>query len=603
MASKTNPTSLRLGGVQAHTSNYYSKESLGACISSDQTIMMHIEAFLKALQCLPGPISIQRTPGKITIDVLYAKNPLFEDSRPKNRKKNRMIARLPELNKETNQGCARTFDLQVQNAKLFWAQKAFQTKNTAQCLKTSLILVSRKNRVLLSLLLDKSVKEDAQPILGSKYSTKEKALLAELDSEYKFISSPEFIETFTPCVHRLKSIHSSFLQSYADLKVITAMSLLVNAEQSRLSLGFRAVQSSLHPQLGLRKSPALLKIVTPSSTLSSTHLFGYVNVAKSGYPSLQKETDFNLVLGSVLVKNKINQNRLNWLKKVKHCPEESSFKSLFPSVLKTGLEGKLGNPSLWKGTSMSSQKKSDSSQSSPKSLPFLHETTGKKKSPSMHSKIPQLSTGIMESSVHSSVSTWPLTQAYGGVYSRVFKQGLEHLTNQPVDLRFHKAKDLLSHPTLLTQGIAMAFTQRVSPRAILSKVQTMYRKHSEGLHVESEYVWKSEDVLLRGKLKGLRLKFSGPLGKQGGGKKKTIVKKLGSTPLNTLDAQIGYAQAVSHTKRGAVGIKVYIHYAPVHQTKSGIPGWSLSAFQGVQPKIWKDLPVQSFLPKKSNPYF
>ena len=466
MASKTNPTSLRLGGVQAHTSNYYSKESLGACISSDQTIMMHIEAFLKALQCLPGPISIQRTPGKITIDVLYAKNPLFEDSRPKNRKKNRMIARLPELNKETNQGCARTFDLQVQNAKLFWAQKAFQTKNTAQCLKTSLILVSRKNRVLLSLLLDKSVKEDAQPTL-SKYSTKEKALLAELDSEYKFISSPEFIKTFTPCVHRLKSIHSSFLQSYADLKVITAMSLLGNAEQSRLSLGFRAVQSSLHPQLGLRKSPALLKIVTPSSTLSSTHLFGYVNVAKSGYPSLQKETDFNLVLGSVLVKNKINQNRLNWLQKVKHCPEESSFKSLFPSVLKTGLEGKLGNPSLWKGTSMSSQKKSDSSQSSPKSLPFLHETIGKKKSSSVHSKIPQLSTGIMESSVHSPVSTWPLTQAYGGVYSRVFKQGLEHLTNQPVDLRFHKAKDLLSHPTLLAQGIAMAFTQRVSPRAIL----------------------------------------------------------------------------------------------------------------------------------------
>ena len=103
------------------------------------------------------------------------------------------------------------------------------------------------------------------------------------------------------------------------------------------------------------------------------------------------------------------------------------------------------------------------------------------------------------------------------------------------------------------------------------------------------------------------------------------MKKLGSTPLNTLDAQIGYAQAVSHTKRGAVGIKVYIHYAPVHKTKSGIPGWSLSAFQGVQPKIWKDLPVQSFLstksksahylsrlnqdkesstsPKKSNPYF
>lgn len=601
MASKTNPTSLRLGGVQAHTSNYYSKESLGACISSDQTIMMHIEAFLKALQCLPGPISIQRTPGKITIDVLYAKNPLFEDSRPKNRKKNRMIARLPELNKETNQGCARTFDLQVQNAKLFWAQKAFQTKNTEQCLKTSLLLVSRKNRVLLSLLLDKSVKEDAQPTLGSKYS-KEKALLQELDSEYKFVSQ-KFIKTFTPCVHRFKSIHSSFLQSYAHLKVMTALGLLGNAEQSRLSLGFRAVQSSLHPQLGLRKSPALLKIVTPSSTLSSTHLFGYVNVAKSGYPSLRKETDFNVVLGSVLVKNKINQNRLNWLKKVKHCPEESSFKSLFPSVLKTGLEGKLGNPSLWKGTGMSSQKKSDSSQSSPKSLPFLHETIGKKKSSSVHSKIPQLSTGIMESSVHSSVSTWPLTQAYGGVYSRVFKQGLEHLANQPVDLRFHKAKDLLSHPTLLAQGIAMAFTQRVSPRAILSKVQTMYRKHSEGLHVESEYVWKSEDVLLRGKLKGLRLKFSGPLGKQGGGKKKTIVKKLGSTPLNTLDAQIGYAQTVSHTKRGAVGIKVYIHYAPVHQTKSGIPGWSLSAFQGVQPKIWKDLPVQSFLPKKSNPYF
>jgi ribosomal protein S3 len=601
MASKTNPTSLRLGGVQAHTSNYYSKESLGACISSDQTIMMHIEAFLKALQCLPGPISIQRTPGKITIDVLYAKNPLFEDSRPKNRKKNRMIARLPELNKETNQGCARTFDLQVQNAKLFWAQKAFQTKNTEQCLKTSLLLVSRKNRVLLSLLLDKSVKEDAQPTLGSKYS-KEKALLQELDSEYKFVSQ-KYIKTFTPCVHRFKSIHSSFLQSYAHLKVMTALGLLGNAEQSRLSLGFRAVQSSLHPQLGLRKSPALLKIVTPSSTLSSTHLFGYVNVAKSGYPSLRKETDFNVVLGSVLVKNKINQNRLNWLQKVKHCPEESSFKSLFPSVLKTGLEGKLGNPSLWKGTGMSSQKKSDSSQSSPKSLPFLHETIGKKKSSSVHSKIPQLSTGIMESSVHSSVSTWPLTQAYGGVYSRVFKQGLEHLTNQPVDLRFHKAKDLLSHPTLLAQGIAMAFTQRVSPRAILSKVQTMYRKHSEGLHVESEYVWKSEDVLLRGKLKGLRLKFSGPLGKQGGGKKKTIVKKLGSTPLNTLDAQIGYAQTVSHTKRGAVGIKVYIHYAPVHQTKSGIPGWSLSAFQGVQPKIWKDLPVQSFLPKKSNPYF
>lgn len=596
MASKTNPTSLRLESVQAHTSQYYSKESLGACISSDQTIMMHIEAFLKALQCLPGPISIQRTPGKITIDVLYAKNPLFEDSRPKNRKKNRMIALLPALNKKTNQGCARMFDLQVQNAKFFWAQKAFQSKNTSQCLKTSLFLVSRKNRMLLSLLLDTSVKEDVQFFLGSK---SKKALFQELDAEDKVFSQKN-INTSLSCVSRFKSMHSSFLQSYAHLKVLTALSLLGNAEQARLSLGFRAVQSSLHPQLSLRKSPTLLKIVTPSSTLSSTHLFGYINVAKSGYPSLKKEVDFNTVLGSVLVKNKINQNRLDWLQKVKHCFEESSLKSLFPSVLKTGLEGKLGNPSLWKGTSMYTQKKSDASQSSSfLSLPFLHETIGKKKSPSVHAKIPQLSTGIMESSVHSSVSTWPLTQVYGGVYSRVFKQGLEHLAHQPIDLRFHKAKDLLSHPSLLAQGIAMAFTQRISPRAILSKVHTMFRKHSEGLHLESEHVWKSEDVLLRGKLKGLRLKFSGPLGKQGGGKKKTIVKKLGSTPLNTLDAQIGYAQSVSHTKRGVVGIKVYIHYAPVHQTKSGISGWSLSAFQGVQPKIWKDLPVQSFLPKKS----
>ena len=552
MASKTNPLVLRLGTVQTQSADWATQTSYGASVCTDESLRFQVEAYLKALECLPGPISIQKTPKMVRIDVLYAKNPLFEDSRPKNRRKNRMRARLPQQNKETFQSVAKNFQYEIQRAKTIWAHTSFQPVQESS--KTVFLHLPRKHRVLLSLLLNPSLQT----------STENLPLL------------------------------------YGKTKVLSALSLLGNAEQSRLSLGFRSLQTQLHPALGIRKSPTLRKIVTPSSTLSTTHLFGYQSLAKAGYPSLWKEKHFLQGLLDIQKSQdkgskytQILENRVQWMTKIHHSADQP----FFPSVLKTKLHGKTGTSSVWKGSAVLPQK----TAVLVKKVPFLFEAAGKTGKVGKADKtgkahlLPSLETDRMVQPTNGpSVTSWPLHQTYGGVFSRVLVQALSQTANQPVDLRFHKAKDLLSHPSLLAEGIARAFVQRVSPRAVLTKLNTLYRKHKNGLFAKGK-VWQGEDRLLHGKIRGLRVKFSGPLGKQGGGKKRTLVKKLGSTPLNTLDASIGYAQSVAHTKRGSVGIKVYLHYTPALETKSGVFGWTAPVFQPLHSQQWKNLPSQSFL--------
>lgn len=547
MASKTHPTSLRLGFHKKHESLWTMKGPIGSLVAQDRGLRLQIEGYLKALQCIPGQCVIQRSAYGLQINVLYTKNTLFEDTRPKNRRKNRERSRLPLQNKVQNQIHAQGFSLNGKKMKVFWAHSLF----TGTLSQKVLIHSGRFHRELASLLL-----------LTQKTHTK--------NLQKKTFQTSAF---------------------YARVKILSALSCLSDAEQGRLSLGYRATQTALHPALANRKDSRLRRLVTPPSTLSATHLFGYGKVQQTAGFSLSTESLHLQGLLSLIKKGKgfgvqayhqILSNRLQWIKKHRR-PSSSSFFSPLKKEEKTGLEINFG--STWKGMNPQPTEKTN----------LLHHTVffsenqkSMKTSPDQKDQKGSLS-GFL---------TRPLGQVSGGPSLRMLVRALEAYTNQRVDLRFHKAKDLLAHPDLLARGIALALEHRVSFRAIGSRLGTLYARKSLPLSQKTSKVFlKGSDVLLSNRLLGLRVRMSGPLGKQGGGKKQSIVKKFGSTPLSTLGASIGYSQDMAYTKRGVVGVKVWIHtpsFQPSHQ--ENFFGKILS--HSMVPFPWTFLPSSHFVGKK-----
>nr|YP_008999853.1 ribosomal protein S3 [Prasinoderma coloniale]AGW52226.1 ribosomal protein S3 [Prasinoderma coloniale] len=540
MASKTNPTSLRLGLHRGHESLWTTKGSSGALVAQDRGLRLQIEAYLKALQCIPGQIVIRRSAHRLQIDSLYTKNALFEDTRPKSRRKNRERGRLPRQNRAHDQEHAQGFRLAAQRMKAFWAHSLFTGTPSGSVLVHS----GRAHRELATLLL-----------------------LGQQNQHTSFQATSAF---------------------YARIRVLSALSCLSDAEQGRMSLGYRATQTALHPALADRKDTRLRRLVTPPSTLSATHLFGYGGVQQAAGSSLSTE---NLHLQGLLSLAKEGkgfgsrayqqtlQNRFDWIEK--HCRTGPSRLISLPekgTKAKTGLEITFG--SRWKGLNPQSTEKTS----------LLHHTSffllTEKASPTLVS--------LEQGSSLSGPFARSLGRASGGASIRMLTRALEMYTGQRVDLRFHKAKDLLAHPDLLARGIALALEQRVSPRAIGSRLGTLYSRGSTSLSQEGSKPYGGSDVLLSNRLLGLRIRVSGPLGKQGGGKKQTIVKKFGSTPLSTLSAHIGYSQNLAYTKRGVVGVKVWVHTAPsqtVHQTNPFVQ----TVYPHSVPSTWTSLSTTHFV--------
>ncbi|MGE4286241.1 MAG: 30S ribosomal protein S3 [Phycisphaerae bacterium] len=113
---------------------------------------------------------------------------------------------------------------------------------------------------------------------------------------------------------------------------------------------------------------------------------------------------------------------------------------------------------------------------------------------------------------------------------------IEALINRKVSVNVVEVKDASFNAKLVADAIAQQLSRRASFRRVL-KMQC-------------------EQVMNAGAL-GVKLMVSGRLG--GAEIARTESTKLGSIPLQTIDANVDYATALAHTTYGVIGVKVWIY--------------------------------------------
>jgi len=123
-----------------------------------------------------------------------------------------------------------------------------------------------------------------------------------------------------------------------------------------------------------------------------------------------------------------------------------------------------------------------------------------------------------------------------GAEVEVLKEQLEDLIDRKVNVNVIEIKEASLDATLVAEGIAEQLKKRAS-----------YRRAMKA---------QCENAMNAG-AKGVKILCSGRLG--GAEIARSETQKLGSIPLQTLDANVDYGVATSRTSYGAVGIKVWIY--------------------------------------------
>jgi len=123
-----------------------------------------------------------------------------------------------------------------------------------------------------------------------------------------------------------------------------------------------------------------------------------------------------------------------------------------------------------------------------------------------------------------------------GAEVEVLKEELEDLIDRKVNVNVIEIKEASLDATLVAEGIAEQLKKRAS-----------YRRAMKA---------QCENAMNAG-AKGVKILCSGRLG--GAEIARSETQKLGSIPLQTLDANVDYGVATSRTSYGAVGIKVWIY--------------------------------------------
>jgi small subunit ribosomal protein S3 len=116
------------------------------------------------------------------------------------------------------------------------------------------------------------------------------------------------------------------------------------------------------------------------------------------------------------------------------------------------------------------------------------------------------------------------------------REELEMLIDRKINVNVIEIKEPALNATLVAEGIAAQLAKRASYRRAM-KMQC-------------------ENAMNAG-AKGVKILCSGRLG--GAEIARDETQKLGSIPLQTLDANVGYGVATSRTTYGAIGIKVWIY--------------------------------------------
>jgi small subunit ribosomal protein S3 len=123
-----------------------------------------------------------------------------------------------------------------------------------------------------------------------------------------------------------------------------------------------------------------------------------------------------------------------------------------------------------------------------------------------------------------------------GAEVEALKEELEDLIDRKVNVNVIEIKEASLDATLVAEGIAEQLKKRAS-----------YRRAMKA---------QCENAMNAG-AKGVKILCSGRLG--GAEIARSETQKLGSIPLQTLDANVDYGVATSRTSYGAVGIKVWIY--------------------------------------------
>ena len=116
------------------------------------------------------------------------------------------------------------------------------------------------------------------------------------------------------------------------------------------------------------------------------------------------------------------------------------------------------------------------------------------------------------------------------------KEELEELIDRKINVNVVEIKEPALNATLMAEGIAEQLKKRASyRRAMKSQCENAMNAGAKGVK-----------IICGGRLGGAEIARS-------------ETQKLGSIPLQTLDANVDYGVATSHTTYGTVGIKVWIY--------------------------------------------
>jgi small subunit ribosomal protein S3 len=123
-----------------------------------------------------------------------------------------------------------------------------------------------------------------------------------------------------------------------------------------------------------------------------------------------------------------------------------------------------------------------------------------------------------------------------GAEVETLKEELEELVDRQININVIEIKEPALDATLMAEAIAMQLKKRASyRRAMKAQCENAMNAGAKGVK-----------IICSGRLAGAEIARS-------------ETQKLGSIPLQTLDANVDYGVATSHTTYGTIGIKVWIY--------------------------------------------
>jgi len=123
-----------------------------------------------------------------------------------------------------------------------------------------------------------------------------------------------------------------------------------------------------------------------------------------------------------------------------------------------------------------------------------------------------------------------------GAEVETLKEELEELVDRKININVIEIKEPALDATLVAEGIAMQLKKRASyRRAMKAQCENAMNAGAKGVK-----------IICGGRLAGAEIARS-------------ETQKLGSIPLQTLDANVDYGVATSHTTYGTIGVKVWIY--------------------------------------------